>query len=108
MCRIFADQDPRNFCQVTRSIRLGGHATSVRLEGKFWSLIDQMAAEQSMTTPQFLLQLHDEAMDIHGDVFNFASLLRCACVTFLEQPKTVFEAQHHERLRVGSVPEQTL
>ncbi|SKA50783.1 hypothetical protein SAMN02745132_01467 [Enterovibrio nigricans DSM 22720] len=35
MCTIFAGQDTTNYAFHTRSIRLGGHCTSVRLEKKF-------------------------------------------------------------------------
>ena len=30
MCQIFAGQDPANYAYETRSVRLMGHATSVR------------------------------------------------------------------------------
>jgi predicted DNA-binding ribbon-helix-helix protein len=85
MCHIFAGQDPRNYAFETRSVRLSGHVTSVRLEARFWAVIEDIAAVQAMTVPQFLTALHDEAMNIHGDVPNFASLLRCCCLNFLEK-----------------------
>ena len=91
MCHIFAAQDPANYTFVSRSIRLGGHSTSVKLEEKFWKILDYVAQEQSMTTPKFLSRVYDEALDINGDVPNFASLLRCACVLYLEQPSEVME-----------------
>jgi hypothetical protein len=37
MCHIFAGQDPGNYAYETRSVRLMGHATSVRLEAKLES-----------------------------------------------------------------------
>ncbi len=96
MCRIFAGQDPTNYRCVTRSIRLSGHATSVRLETKFWEIIDGIAAAQDLSTPQFLSLVHDEAEQLHGQVANFSSLLRCACLLFLEQPKAVLAAAKAE------------
>jgi len=89
MCQIFAGQDPANYTHVTRSVRLGGYATSVRLESRFWELLDVISEEQEMTTPQFLTKIYDEAMELHGEISNFASLLRCACTLYLEQPKHV-------------------
>lgn len=80
MCQVFAGQDPRNYESVTRSIRLSGHSTSIRLERSFWATVDEIAAGEAMTTPQFLAKLHDEVLDLHGEVRNFASLLRCACL----------------------------
>lgn len=44
MCQIFAGQPPGNYRQVTRSFRLHGHSTSVRLEAKFWEMVDEIAA----------------------------------------------------------------
>ncbi len=89
MCQIFAGQDPANYTYVTRSVRLGGHATSVRLEARFWELLDIISNEQGMSTPQFLSKIYEEALELRGEVSNFASLLRCACTLYLEQPKHV-------------------
>lgn len=83
MCKIFAGQDPAGCIPTTRRVRLNGHGTSVRLEQAFWAAIDGIAAEQGMTTPAFLSKLHDEVLDIHGEVSNFTSLLRCACLIHL-------------------------
>jgi predicted DNA-binding ribbon-helix-helix protein len=84
MCRIFAGQDPGNYAYETRSVRLMGHATSVRLEAKFWSILEEIAAEQGMALPRFLSKLYEEALEIHGHVGNFASLLRCCCLNYLD------------------------
>lgn len=83
MCQIFAGQDPANYAYETRSVRLLGHATSVRLEAKFWVIIEDIAAAQGMPVPRFLSQLYEEALEIHGSVSNFASLLRCCCLNYL-------------------------
>jgi len=89
MCQIFAGQDPANYTHITRSVRLDGYATSVRLESRFWELLDVISDEQGMTTPQFLSKIYEEAIELHGEISNFASLLRCACTLYLEQPKNV-------------------
>lgn len=83
MCHIFAGQDPRNYAYETRSVRLMGHATSVRLEAKFWVIIEDIAAGEQMPLARFLTQLYEEALEIHGRVDNFASLLRCCCLNYL-------------------------
>ena len=83
MCHIFAGQDPRNYAYETRSVRLMGHATSVRLEAKFWVIIEDIAAGQQMPLARFLTQLYEEALEMHGRVDNFASLLRCCCLNYL-------------------------
>jgi predicted DNA-binding ribbon-helix-helix protein len=83
MCHIFAGQDPGNYAYETRSVRLMGHPTSVRLEAKFWVVIEDIAAAQHMPLARFLTQLYEEAAEIHGQVTNFASLLRCCCLNYL-------------------------
>lgn len=85
MCRIFAGQDPERYAYETRSVRISGYPTSVRLEARFWRIIEEIAHGQGMTVGKFLSQLHDEALEIHGEVGNFASLLRCSCLVYLEQ-----------------------
>jgi predicted DNA-binding ribbon-helix-helix protein len=83
MCHIFAGQNPHNYDQETRSVRLMGHVTSVRLEAKFWIVVEEIARSQNMPLPQFLTKLYEEALETHGRVANFASLLRCCCLNFL-------------------------
>ncbi len=83
MCRIFAGQDPDRFEPVTRSIRLSGYATSVRLETAFWEILDEIAANQGLSTPQFVSKLHDEVMELRGGVSNFTSMLRTTCLLHL-------------------------
>lgn len=84
MCHVFAGQDPANYSFETRSVRLMGHPTSVRLEAKFWVVLEELAAAQGMPMAKFLSALYEEALDIHGEVSNFASLLRCCCLNFLD------------------------
>ena len=93
MCQIFAGQDPANYRYITRSVRLGGHATSIRLEATFWSILDELAESQGMTTPRFLSTLYDEVLELRGEIANFSSLLRVSCVLYLRNPEnTVREA----------------
>ncbi len=85
MCRIFASQDPRSYAYVTHSVRLAGRSTSLRLERQFWDILGEIAARQGMTLPRLLSTLHDEVFEEHGEVRNFASLLRNACMIYLRQ-----------------------
>lgn len=88
MCKIFAQLDSRAYASETRSVRLCGHATSIRLETLFWSVLEEIAAEQGVTLGRFLTTLHDEILEIRGEVTNFASLLRCACLTYVGSVRT--------------------
>lgn len=84
MCTLYANQDPKFYAPVTRSVRIGGVATSLRLEAAFWSLLDELAASQGNTTSRFINTLYDEVLEAHGEVANFASLLRVSCLLYVE------------------------
>lgn len=83
MCEVFAGQDPERYRPVNRSVRIGGHSTSIQIEAAFWVLIDEIATSQNMSTSRFLSTLYDEALTINGTVSNFASLLRTSCLIYL-------------------------
>ncbi len=97
MCRIFAGQDPEGYRAVTRSVRLGGHSTSIRLEKAYWEILDEIAITQGMTTPRFLSVLYDEVLELHGEVGNFASLLRVSCTKFVENRERTLAAANADR-----------
>jgi predicted DNA-binding ribbon-helix-helix protein len=84
MCQVFAGQDPHRYTTTTRRLRLNGQSTSIRLENSFWTIIDEIAAGEGATTPAFLSMLHSEVLELRGEPVNFTSLLRCACLVFLE------------------------
>jgi predicted DNA-binding ribbon-helix-helix protein len=85
MSRIFASQPPETYSYVTRSVRLNGYCTSIKLEARFWRILEEIARNESMALSSFLATLHDEAEAIHGEVRNFASLLRCTCLVYLTE-----------------------
>jgi predicted DNA-binding ribbon-helix-helix protein len=82
MCHLFAHQPQRDYESQTRSLRMGGHSTSIRLEMSFWDKLEEIAAKEGMSLAKFLTTLHDEVLDHHGEVKNFASLLRCSCLIY--------------------------
>ena len=82
MCHLFARQPQRGYESQTRSLRIGGHCTSIRLEMSFWDTLEEIAAKQNMSLAKFLTTLHDEVLDHYGEVRNFASLLRCSCLIY--------------------------
>src|SRR5215471_8544313 len=81
MCR-FADWLQSYHEKQTRSLRIGGHCTSIRLEKSFWETLEEIAAREEMSLAKLLTSLHNEVLDRHGEVKNFASLLRCACLVY--------------------------
>ncbi|WP_317055536.1 ribbon-helix-helix domain-containing protein [Roseovarius rhodophyticola] len=91
MCRMFAGQDPERYELETRSMRLNGQSTSIRLEKSFWRILDEIAANEDVTTPAFVSKLHGEVLELHGEPKNFTSLLRCTCLVWQDAqnaPKT--------------------
>ena len=82
MCHLFAHQPQRDYESLTRSLRIGGHCTSIRLEISFWDTLEEIAAKENMSLGKFLTTLHNEVLDHHGEVRNFASLLRCSCLIY--------------------------
>lgn len=83
MCEIYAGQDPQRYRPVNRSVRIGGHSTSIQLEAAFWVLIDEIAERQGYSTSRFLSTLYEEALEINGEIPNFSSLLRTSCLIYL-------------------------
>lgn len=84
MCQMFIEENRDRFRSVTRRLRLNGQSTSIRLEGAFWAILDQMAGKEGMTTPAFVSKLHSEMLERHGETVNFTSILRCACTLPLD------------------------
>ncbi|MEZ2330838.1 ribbon-helix-helix domain-containing protein [Mesorhizobium sp. RCC_202] len=93
MCRVFAGQDPEGYRQINRSIRIDGHSTSIQLEATFWGLLDEIADSQGLTTPKFISKLYDEAIEINGQIPNFASMLRTTCALYLRGHRPSIEEQ---------------
>ncbi len=85
MCQIFAGQDPDRYASATRSLRLNGQCTSIRLENAFWSVIDEIAEGEGVSTPAFVSKLHSEVLELKGEPENFSSLLRCCCMVYMER-----------------------
>ena len=59
------------------------------METAFWDILDEIADDQDMTTPRFLSTLYDEVLELNGKISNFTSLLRVACVLYLQRPQAL-------------------
>jgi len=88
MCQLFAGQPRDNYRSQTRSLRLNGQSTSIRLETVFWHILDKIASTENLSTPRFISKLHSEVLNLHGDATNFTSLLRCTCMIHMQQTTT--------------------
>lgn len=87
MCEIYSGAEPELFELKTRSIRIDGVVTSVRLEAVFWQIIEDIADEANIGVAAFLTRIYQEVLTRDGRVANFASLLRVACTTYLNEGK---------------------
>lgn len=93
MCKVFAEQDPEGYRTINRSVRIGGHSTSIQLEATFWTLLDEIAASQNLTTTRFISTLYDEAIEANGEIPNFASMLRTTCALYLKGSRPAAEGE---------------
>ena len=50
MCQIFVRANPQSYEATTRSIRLHGVVTSIRLENLFWDTLEEIGASWNRTT----------------------------------------------------------
>lgn len=84
MCQLFVGADPQLWESQTRSIRMDGMVTSVRLESMFWSVLEEIAARDDLNVPQLLHQLYNESLDEGHDIGNFTSFLRVCCLRYID------------------------
>jgi predicted DNA-binding ribbon-helix-helix protein len=85
MCEYFVKADPILYEQRTRTIRIHGVLTSIRLENMVWDTLAEMAEAERCTTNHLIVQFHDEILAHRGEVPNFASFLRVTGMRFLRR-----------------------
>lgn len=83
MCRLFIGANPELWQSVTRSLRIDGVVTSVRLENFFWWALEDVAARDALTVNRLLGRLYYESRSEGHDLDNFASFLRVCCGRYL-------------------------
>jgi predicted DNA-binding ribbon-helix-helix protein len=91
MCEYFVKADPILYEQRTRTIRIHGVLTSIRLENMVWDTLAEMAESEGCTTNSLIVQFHDEILAHRGEVPNFASFLRVTGMRFLRRRLTEAE-----------------
>lgn len=84
MCQLFIDSDPALWMSHTKSFRMDGMVTSVRLEDMFWRALETIGERDDLSIPQLLQRLYNESLDAGHDVENFTSFLRVCCLRFLD------------------------
>ena len=85
MCEYFVKADPIQYEQRSRTVRIHGVLTSIRLENMVWDILAEMAEAEACTTNHLIVQFHDEILAHRGEVPNFASFLRVTGMRFLRR-----------------------
>lgn len=83
MCKVFIGADADLYSFQSRSIRLHGVATSLRLEKMFWEVLAEIGARDGMSVPQLIARLYDKLHEVGADLGNFTSFLRVCCTRYL-------------------------
>ncbi|MCB6184983.1 ribbon-helix-helix domain-containing protein [Leeia sp. TBRC 13508] len=83
MCEIYVKADPILYESRSRSLRVQGVVTKIRLENLFWDILAELAGSEGMTTNQLISKLYGEIIDLRGEVDNFSSFLRVTCLRYL-------------------------
>lgn len=83
MCRLFIGADPDLWQAQTRSLRLDGVSTSVRLERFFWEVLEEIARRDSHSLARLIGRLSRECAEAGHDQGGFASFLRVCCGRYL-------------------------
>lgn len=102
MCEVFISADPGSYASRTRSVRLHGVVTSIRLENLYWDVLTEIGERDNMTVVQLIEKLYDELVVARGEVGNFSSFLRVSALRYMA-------LQAHDRIPMdNSVPIRTL
>jgi predicted DNA-binding ribbon-helix-helix protein len=99
MCEFFVKADPIAYEQRSRTVRIHGVLTSIRLENMVWDTLAEMAEEEGRTTNALISTFHDEILAHRGEVPNFASFLRVSSMRYLRRMLTQAE-------RLAGAPER--
>ena len=83
MCEFFVKADPILYESRSRTVRIHGVLTSIRLENMAWDVLAEMAEKEGQTTNQLVSTLHGELFALREDTPNFASFLRVSCLRYL-------------------------
>ena len=103
MCEYYVKADPIQYEQRSRTIRIRGVLTTIRLENSFWDILAEMAEQEGCTTNSLITMFHDEIIAERGEIPNFASFLRVTCVRYLRRTMIEQEKKLEAALGYSSV-----
>ncbi|EMS7707485.1 ribbon-helix-helix domain-containing protein, partial [Vibrio cholerae] len=73
MCKLFVRGNQALWSSVTRSLRIDGVVTSIRLENFFWNTLEEISHREQMTVNKMITKLYFESLDADLDMGNFTS-----------------------------------
>jgi predicted DNA-binding ribbon-helix-helix protein len=82
MSEIFVSADPASYESRTRSVRLHGVVTSIRLEHLYWEVLEEIARRDGMSVVHLVEKLYDELATARGQVGDFTSFLRVSALRY--------------------------
>jgi predicted DNA-binding ribbon-helix-helix protein len=85
----------------SRSVRLNGLSTCLRLENVYWSILSAIANANDCSINAVLSYIDREVHLRHGGVKNFSGLIRVVCVAHLLKGGRIPAVQTHS-LRAAS------
>ena len=88
LIRLFGPIDDE-WTSTTRSIRIDGKVTSIRLENFYWCVIAEIAESQSLMLSQLMTKLSRHAKNSETEHTNFTSFVRVCCVRYLNNLPSV-------------------
>jgi len=68
---------------LSRSVRLNGFSTCLRLEQVYWRILERIAEANQCSVSAVLSYVDREVHLRHGGVKNFSGLIRVVCVAHL-------------------------
>lgn len=83
MCQLFINADNQLWAYRTKSLRIDGVVTSIRLETFFWDILEELSFRDQMTVNQMITKLYHESLDADHDISNFTSFLRVCASRYL-------------------------
>ena len=83
MCQLFINANSQLWTYRTKSLRIDGVVTSIRLETFFWDILEELSFRDQMTVNQMITKLYHESLDADHDISNFTSFLRVCASRYL-------------------------
>ncbi|GAC22674.1 MAG: intracellular proteinase I [Alteromonadaceae bacterium] len=83
MCQLFVEAESEQWLSRTKSLRIEGVVTSIRLENFFWDVLAEIAFRDDMSVNQLITKLYFESREAELDLSNFTSFLRVCCSRYL-------------------------